>query len=163
MRLAYRDVASATNRVTLIAALLPRHTISTHTVFCLKTALDIRAQWCLLALLNSLPANYLVRLSVTTHVTTALMARLPVPRPSRKSAAFAELVTLARTLAEKGVDAAPEAYARLNAIAARLYGLTTEQYEHVVASFPLLPQELRSNCAAAYMHHSETQKHGSTG
>ncbi len=128
VRLAYRDVASATNRVTLIAALLPRNTLSTHTVFCLKTALDTRAQWCLLALLNSLPANYLVRLSVTTHVTTALMARLPVPRPSRKSAAFAELVTLARTLAEKGIDAAPEAYARLNAIAAKLYGLTTEQY-----------------------------------
>jgi hypothetical protein len=162
VRLAYRDVASATNRVTLIAALLPRHTLSTHTVFCLKTALDAHARWCLLALLNSLPANYLVRLSVTTHVTTALMARLPVPRPSRKSAAFAELVTLARTLADKGIDAAPEAYARLNAIAATLYGLTTEQYEHVVASFPLLTQELRSQCVTAYIHHTETRKHRST-
>ena len=162
VRLAYRDVASATNRVTLIAALLPRNAISTHTVFCLKTALDTRAQWCLLALLNSLPANYLVRLSVTTHVTTALMARLPVPRPSRTSAAFTELVTLARTLADKGLDAAPEAYARLNAIAASLYGLTTDQYEHVVASFPLLSEELRRECLTAYMHHTETQKHGNT-
>ncbi len=162
VRLAYRDVASATNRVTLIAALLPQNALSTHTVFCLKTALDTRAQWCLLALLNSLPANYLVRLSVTTHVTTALMARLPVPHPSRKSAAFAELVTLARTLAATGVDNAPEAYARLNAIAARLYGLTTEQYEHVVASFPLLSQELRSQCVTAYIHHTETRKHGNT-
>ena len=40
------------------------------------------SQYCLLALLNSLVANYLVRLQVTTHVTTALMARLPVPRPA---------------------------------------------------------------------------------
>jgi len=150
-RLAYRDIASATNRVTLIAALLPRNTLSTHTVFCLKTALDTRDQWCLLALLNSLPANYLVRLSVTTHVTTALMARLPVPRPSRKSAAFTELVRLARTLAEKGIDAAPEGYARLNAIAANLYGLTTEQYDHVVASFPLLSEELRRRCLTTHL------------
>ena len=36
LRLAYRDVASATNRLTLIAALLPPGTVSTHTVFCLK-------------------------------------------------------------------------------------------------------------------------------
>ena len=161
-RLAYRDIASATNRVTLIAALLPRNTLSTHTVFCLKTALDTRAQWCLLALLNSLPANYLVRLSVTTHVTTALMARLPVPRPPRTSVAFSELVTLARRLAEKGIDAAPDAYARLNAIAAGLYRFTTEQYEHVVASFPLLSEHLRSQCVTAYIHHTETQKHGNT-
>src|SRR4029077_6622323 len=33
-RLAYRDVAGATNRVTLIAAVLPRGVVSTHTVFC---------------------------------------------------------------------------------------------------------------------------------
>ena len=151
VRIAYRDIASATNRVTLIAALLPRNTLSTHTLFCLKTALGAREQWCLLALLNSLPANYLVRLNVTTHVTTALMARLPVPRPLRKSAAFAELVTLARTLAQKGIDNAPEGYARLNAIAAQLYGLTAEQYEHVVASFPLLSEELRALCVASYV------------
>ncbi|MEQ1729083.1 MAG: N-6 DNA methylase, partial [Vicinamibacterales bacterium] len=36
-RLAYRDVASATNRVTLIAALLPAGSVSTHTLFCLKS------------------------------------------------------------------------------------------------------------------------------
>jgi len=161
-RLAYRDIASATNRVTLIAALLPRDTLSTHTVFCLKTALGTREQWCLLALLNSLPANYLVRLSVTTHVTTALMARLPVPRPSLESAEFNELVTLARTLAGQGIDATPEAYARLNAIVANLYGLTTEQYEHVIASFPLLSEELRRECLTAYTRHTETQKHGNT-
>ena len=39
-RIAYRDVASATNKLTLIAAMLPRDVISTHTVFCLKTDLD---------------------------------------------------------------------------------------------------------------------------
>ena len=91
-RIAYRDVASATNKLTLIAAMLPRGTVSTHTVFCLKTALDERSQWCLLGLLNSFVANYLVRLQVTTHVTTALLARLPVPRPREDTAQFDRLV-----------------------------------------------------------------------
>jgi hypothetical protein len=118
-------------------------------VFVLKSALDMEAQWCLLALLNSLVANYLVRLNVTTHVTTALMARLPVPRPPNGSEDARELARIARGLAETGIEAAPGAYARLNATVARLYGLTRADYAAVVASFPLLPQPLRDHCLSA--------------
>jgi hypothetical protein len=142
-RVAYRDVASSTNKLTLIAAMLPRRTLSTHTVFCLKTPLAEDAQWCLLGLLNSLVANYLVRLQVTTHVTTALMARLPIPRPPTGSRDFDELVTLSRTLARDGIGGAPGDYVRLNSIARRLYGLTTSEYEYVLETFPLLPKHLR--------------------
>jgi hypothetical protein len=145
-RLAYRDVASATNRLTLIAARLPAGTVSTHTVFCLKTALDEDDQYCLLALLNSLVANYLVRLQVTTHVTAGLMARLPVPRPEKDPAR--ELAALARSLEVTGLDDV-DAYARLNAVVARLYALTPEQYEHIVSTFPLLPAALRSACLSS--------------
>ena len=42
-RLAYRDVAGATNQLTLIAALLPAGCVSTHTVFCLRTPIAARA------------------------------------------------------------------------------------------------------------------------
>jgi len=159
-RIAYRDVASATNRLTLIAAMLPASVISTHTVFCLKSDLDERSQWCLLGLLNSLVANYLVRLNVTTHVTTALMSRLPVPRPSRESGAFDRLATLARSLALTGIDGDMGAYAELNAIAAGLYGLSTEQYSVVLDSFPLLPKTLREACFADHVRATETRKHG---
>ena len=148
-RLAYRDVASATNRLTLIAALLPKGTLSTHTVFVLKTPLSSAAQWCLLGLLNSLVANYLVRLSVTTHVTTALMARLPVPRPPDDSPAFRSMAGLAHSLSVTGIDAAPDAYARLNALVARLYGISGDDYRHIVASFPLLPKSVRDRCVDA--------------
>ena len=161
-RIAYRDVAGATNRLTLIAGLLPKGTLSTHTVFVLKTALTADAQWCLLALLNSLVANYLVRLNITTHVTTALMTRLPVPRPPDGSAEFRELAALARGLANTGIESAPDAYARLNAIVARLYGLTPEHYQHVVETFPLLPEGLRHSCCDQYMLRTESQKHGNT-
>jgi hypothetical protein len=148
MRLAYRDVASATNRLTLIAGLLPPGTLSTHTVFVLKRSLAPNEQWCLLGLLNSLVANYLVRLNVTTHVTTALMARLPVPRPANDSAAFGEIADLARRLSEAGVEQAEQDYARLNSIVAALYGLDRGQYHHIVQTFPLLPESVRSACIA---------------
>ena len=149
-RLAYRDVASATNRLTLLAARLAAGTISTHTLFCSKDTLGEDAQYCLLALLNSLVANYLVRLRVTTHVTTAIMARLPVPRPSSRSHEFHELATLARELERTGLAGHDSTYARLNAIATRLYGLTGAQYRHVLGTFPLLPRDLIHAAASAY-------------
>ncbi|MGQ0733606.1 MAG: Eco57I restriction-modification methylase domain-containing protein [Acidobacteriota bacterium] len=148
-RLAYRDVASATNRLTLISAILPPHTVSTHTVFCLRSDLDRASQYCLMALLNSLVANFLVRLHVTTHVGVALVARLPVPRPPRSSRVFRELVTLSRRLEQSSLSL-HEPYARLNAIVARCYQLTPTQYAHVVSSFPLLPADLRRGCVQAF-------------
>lgn len=153
-RIAYRDVASATNKLTLIAAMLPAGVVSTHTVFCLKSTLDDRSQWCLLGLMNSLVANYLVRLQVTTHVTTALMSRLPVPRPARRH--IGRLATLARSLAESGIDQDVDAYARLNALAARLYGLSPNEFEHVLATFPLLPQSQRDHCMAEFLNRQLT-------
>ena len=69
-RLGYREVAAATNRLTLIAAVLPEGTITTHTVFCLKVPLDVECQWYLCGMLNSFVANYLVRMRVSTHVSS---------------------------------------------------------------------------------------------
>ena len=43
-RLGYREVASATNRLTLIAAVVPAGTVTTHTVFCLKDQVDDECQ-----------------------------------------------------------------------------------------------------------------------
>lgn len=159
-RIAYRDVASATNKLTLIAAMLPPGTVSTHTVFVLKTPLDEDSQWCLLGLLNSLVANYLIRLRVTTHVTTATMARLPVPRPIAGEPAFDALVSLSRTLALSRIDDAPDDYARLNAVAAQLYGLTADQFGYVLGTFPLIAGAVRERCVARF--EQLTRKQGNT-
>jgi hypothetical protein len=157
MRIAYRDVASATNKLTLIAAMLPAESISTHTVFCLKTALDERLQWALLGLLNSLVANYLVRLNVTTHVTTAIMSRLRVPKPSE--ADIDRLAALSKSLSHTGIDSNVEAYAQLNSLAARLYGVTRDEYAFILDTFPLIPQLQRDCCLEAFV---AKNKHGNT-
>ena len=166
-RIAYREVASATNRLTLIAAMLPANVISTHTVFCLKTRLDDESQWCLLGLLNSLVANYLVRLSVTTHVTAAQMSRLRVPRPRVDCNAFSELANLSRALASTGIENNLAPYARLNALTARLYGLSRDEDAFVVDTFPLVPKPTRDRCLSVWSNDNshgitEPQKHGNT-
>jgi hypothetical protein len=150
-RVCYRDVASSTNRLTLLAAVLPAGVVSTHTVFCARTPLDEDDTWCLTALLNSLVANYLVRLQMTTHVTTTLMARLPVPRPLRGSAVHGMLVRAAQALAAcSDVEDRPDLYAGLNAAVGELYGLSGEEYAEVVSSFPLLSGALRHACLTAW-------------
>ncbi|MCC7124993.1 MAG: N-6 DNA methylase, partial [Acidobacteria bacterium] len=150
-RLAYRDVASRTNMLTLIAAVLPPRTVSTHTVFCAKQTLEDDDLWCLLALLNSLTANFLVRLQAGTHVSAALMARMPVPRPISGSALHTGLATAARDVARApSWDAAPAAYARVHALAARAYGLSAAHFTHVVSTFPLLSESVRSASLDAF-------------
>jgi hypothetical protein len=147
-RLAYRDVASATNRLTLIAAIVPAGVVTTHTVSCLKTPLPLEAQQCLCALLNSYVANYLVRQRVGTHVTAATIAHVPVPRPPVGSPAFVELGHLAASLATEPDDA--RASARLQAIAARLYGLSRDELVHVLGTFPLVPPAARAAVVEAF-------------
>jgi hypothetical protein len=135
-RLAYRDVASATNRVTLIAALLPGGCVSTHTVFCLRSPLPLHAQYFLCGLFNSFVVNYQVRLRVTTHVTTAMVERLPIPTRELVPAAFREVAALARVLSRRND---PVAFARLNAKVAALYQLSESEFEYVLGTFPLIP------------------------
>lgn len=149
-RIAYRDVASATNKLTLIAALLPANAVSSHTVFVARTGLDERKQWCLLGLLNSWVANFLVRAQVMTHVTTNLMARLPVPYPAAGSSVFEELRELSQTIARQGVEGAGAEYARLNAIVAIAYGLTRDQFHYVTGTFPLIDDAVRQQALAEF-------------
>jgi hypothetical protein len=144
-RLAYRDIASATNRLTLIAAIIPAEAVTTHTLFCLKTPLPLDAQHVLCALLNSFVANYLIRLRVNTHVTVSLVSRLRVPVVERDSRTFRRLSTLARTLMHSpaAAEQQPE-YAELQGIVARLYGLTESEFAHVLSTFPLMSEEIKS-------------------
>ena len=140
-RLAYREVASATNRMTLIAAVLPPGVVSTHTVFCLKDPLADTAQQYLCGMFNSYVANYLVRLRVGTHVTAAIISRLHVPRPAADDPRYQEVAASSQCLAA-GADV--RRLAGLNAAAAALYGLTPSQFAHVLRSFPLVPERERS-------------------
>jgi hypothetical protein len=141
-RLAYRDVASPTNRLTLIAAIVPANVVTTHTLFCLKTVVDDDVQRFLCGVFNSYAANYVVRMRVNTHVTVSIVERLPVPRPSRDADAFCDVVALSRRLSHTTLDT--DSAAELQALVARLYELSTTEFQHVLETFPLVPLAERS-------------------
>ena len=147
-RLAYRDVASATNRLTLIAAVLPAHCVSTHTVYCLRTPLASSAQHLLCGLFNSFVVNYLVRLRVTTHVTTGTVEQLPIPTIEAGPATCRDIAALARLLATRSN---PDALARLNALVAELYQLSAAEFEHILGTFPLIPAEERQRALKIFL------------
>ncbi len=150
-RLAYRDVASATNRLTLIAAIIPARAVTTHTLFCLRTPLSRERQLVLCALLNSFVANYLVRLRVNTHVTIAITSRLPVPFVREDDLCARRLASLARGLMTSvlPVDEIPE-YAELQGLVARVYGLAPDEFERVLETFPLIPLGVREAALASF-------------
>ncbi len=150
-RLAYRDIASATNRLTLIAAVVPADAVTTHTLFCLRTPLPLDAQHVLCALLNSFVANYLVRFRVNTHVTVSLVSRLRVPVLDPHGRDFSRLATLARTLMHSPTVAEqqPE-YFELQGLVARLYGLSEAHFAHVLSTFPLIPTDVKARCLAHF-------------
>jgi hypothetical protein len=147
-RLAYREVASSTNKLTLIAAIVPPRVVTTHTVFCLKDAVDDDLQFYLCGMFNSFVANYLVRLRVTTHVTASVLDRLAVPRLDRNSVAFRAIVGLSASLCATPGDDLNRA--DLQARAAHAYGLDRAQFDHVLSTFPLVPAVERARAASRF-------------
>jgi len=135
-RLGYRDVSGVGNRLTLIAAIVPARSVTTHTVFCVRERLDPHPQHFLCALLNSYVLNAVVRTLMGGHVTTTLAAHLPVPtwRGDDRDLGIARL---ARRLAERLGTA--QTSARLQALVAHRFELTRGEFAHVLDGFPLVP------------------------
>ncbi len=147
-RLGYREVAAATNRMTLIAAIIPEAAVTTHTIFCMREPRDESLHWFLCGVFNSFVANYLIRLRGGTHVPAAVVHQLPVPVPPRDSPAFAAIVRLARAAAEQ--PGAALVRAELQARVTLAYGLDDPDFVHVLATFPLVPEVEREAALSAF-------------
>jgi hypothetical protein len=117
-RLAYRDVSGATNRLALIAAIVPPDVVTTHTVFCLRTPLEPLRQQFLCGLFNSSTLDTVVRMLMGGHVTTSLVEALPVPLWTGSPDQLA-VASLAAQLHDDPRNAG--ALAELNARVARMY------------------------------------------
>jgi hypothetical protein len=147
-RLAYRDVASATNRLTLVAAIIPAGSVTVHTLFCLRTPLALGDQEFLCGVFNSFVANYLVRQRVTTHVTARIMSRLPVPRPPMQSPLYVTIANLTAHLRRCRSPQQDDAYPKLQAAVAHLYRLTADELRHILGTFPLIEDSTKAETMA---------------
>ena len=122
---------------------MPSGSVTVHTLFCLKTALSEVDQDFLCGVFNSFVANYLVRLRVTMHVTTQVIAHLPVPRPATLSPLYATITTLAARLRQSSAPQQHPAYPELQAAVAHLYMLTGDEFRRILSTFPLVDEATR--------------------
>lgn len=150
-RLAFRDIARATDERTMIACVMPPSMVFGHTATVEKTpwARDIVDILTLCAVFNAFPFDWLVRQKAATHLSLYLLDALPMPAVSgavgRRLAAGA-LTLSGRHAGYRTLRAAcsglPQAHggadlirADLDALVAHAYGLCRKGYEQILGSF----------------------------
>ncbi len=141
---------------------------------CNLTSINNFERLAFLAALNSFALDFQVRQKVTTHVSLFLVYQLPIPRLTAKDPDFRSLVERAARL----VGTAPEfddllrevfgkqathqthgvtdpqarltLRAQIDALVARLYDLTTEEFQHILTTFPLVDESVKSQTLNTY-------------
>ena len=153
-RVAFRDVARATDRRTIIACLIPPKVFITNKApYFLWPRGDERDQAFLLGVLCSLPLDWYARCFVEISVNFFVINPFPVPRPCRDSKEWCRVVELAGRLAcpdnrfddwaqAVGVACGPllddeklDLIHELDAVVAHLYGLNESQLVHIFETF----------------------------
>jgi hypothetical protein len=154
-RIAFRDIARATDTRTAIPCLLPPGTAAVHqSPILVRRRGDARAEAFLLGVMSSIPFDWAARRWVELHLTFELLNALPVPVYDPAADRACKIVEIAGRLAaidDRYADWAAEVgvpvgsvttqaqkddlIAELDALVSLLYGLTEDQVEHVFATF----------------------------
>ena len=153
-RVAFRDVARATDSRTVIACLLPPKVFITNKgPYFLWPRGDKQDQTFLLGVLCSIPLDWYARRFVELNVNFFIINPFPIPRPTRDDPRWQRVVALAGRLAcpddrfadwaaAVGVECGPLAAEEkqdmiheLDAVVAHLYGLSEPQLVHVFKTF----------------------------
>lgn len=153
-RIAFRDVARATDSRTVIAALLPPGASAVHKApYLLRLMGDERDEAFLLGVLCSTPLDWYARRFVEITLSFQLLNTFPIPRPDRDDRRRARVIELAGRLAavdDRYADWAaavgvavgsvteaerPELIAELDALVAHLYGLDRDDVVHIFETF----------------------------
>ena len=152
-RIAWRDITNATNERTLIATLIPPAVFCGNTLNLIELdSLSIKEQVGLVAMMNALTPDFLLRCRVSTHINAFYIKQLPIPRDRT---VLQSLGNLAQPLLvgrdfEKAREGSEEITdpkerdlrkATIDAHVAKLYGLTYEELQHVTRQFPIVAKQ----------------------
>lgn len=168
-RLCHRSIAANTNERSFICTIIKNsffgHSLNYFVYDDIKTIIFITV------LFNSYIFDYLLRQKVSTNLTMFYVYQLPIPRLTEKNPQFLPLVSRAARLicttpefdelaSEVGLgshkngvtDPAERAKLRaeLDGLVAHLYGVTREEFQHILSTFPIVAQEVRDATLRAY-------------
>jgi len=167
-RIAFRDVTRATDTRTVRAALVPPKVFLNHKApYLLWPSGDAKDQVFLLGVLSTVPLDWYARRFVEISLTYFILNPFPIPRPPRTNKQWQRAVALAGRLAcpddrfaawAKSVGVAhgplkPEEkqsmIEELDAVVARLYGLSSDQLNHIFDTFHEWTAEAQAKAWAA--------------
>jgi hypothetical protein len=135
------------------------------------TGLSQQERLYLLAVFNSYLFDWLLRQSVTAHVSFFFIYNTPVPRLAKSDPGFAPIVSRAARLTcttpefddlakevglkshdEGATDSVERARLRaeLDGLIAHLYGLTEVEFAHILGTFPLVAEPVKIAALNAY-------------
>lgn len=157
--LAFREIGRSTDSRTFFATMLPRGTLTTYTLR-VDTTSDEKIKLYALGIFNSFTFDYVARLQTNLHLSTTYKS-LPVPRLTAGNPYFEAIVRRAARLSctspafaplwqtvmgtpwdesQAATDPATRQHLRheLDALVARLYGLSRDEFAHILGTFPLV-------------------------
>ncbi|MCP5524171.1 MAG: ATP-binding protein [Verrucomicrobiales bacterium] len=173
-RLGFRDVAASTNERTLISGIVPPHHFCGNTLPTLIEPIEVPDVLAVQCLFNSFAIDWVVRKKITNHCNFFYMQQLPIPRLTSRDADFRPLVERAARL----VGTTPEfddllkevfggkathrthgitepfhrqtVRAEIDALVARLYDLTDIEFQHILTTFPLVDESVKTQTLNTY-------------
>ncbi|MGQ4647356.1 Eco57I restriction-modification methylase domain-containing protein [Lyngbya aestuarii] len=176
-RAGFRKVASTTNYRTLIATVIPPsfHSENFQSVLRYSEKVDSPPNdlecLYLVSVWNSFVLDYAIRFRVSANVNFFYVYQLPVPRLTKNDRYFNEIVERAAKLicttpefddlaAEVGLGShqngitdeteRAQLRAELDGMIAHLYGLTEYEFQHILSTFPIVPEATKQAALAAY-------------
>ena len=174
-RLGFRDVARNTDIRTMIATILPPNSFCGNTISLEKNekqvAISLKEKCYLLSIFNSFVFDRSIRDKVTSHLSLFYVYQNPIPRLKEGDKYFQEIVENAAKLIctteefeqlakevgigshKNGVTEEAERMAiraKLDAIVAHLYELTLTEFQHILTTFPLVPESVKTATLKAY-------------
>ena len=174
-RLGFRDVARNTDIRTMIATILPPNSFCGNTISLEKidkqVAISLKEKCYLLSIFNSFVFDRSIRDKVTSHLSLFYVYQNPIPRLKEGDKYFQEIVENAAKLIctteefeqlakevgigshKNGVTEEAERMAiraKLDAIVAHLYELTLTEFQHILTTFPLVPESVKTATLKAY-------------
>lgn len=170
-RLGFRLIARSTDLRTMISTVLPASVFCGNSIAVQKKTSEATTVLFAAACLNSLVLDAYLRQTVSANLNLFYVYQLPIPRLTPSDPDFQPIVTAAARLIctapefndlakaaglrghEDGVtdDAGRAALrAELDGRVAHLYGLTEDEFKHILSTFPLVDQRVKDDALQAF-------------
>jgi Alw26I/Eco31I/Esp3I family type II restriction m6 adenine DNA methyltransferase len=149
-RIVWRDVARPNLKKRMIAALAPPRYAIGNSLNYVRPIPNMNLCYFLLAVLNSMVIEYRIRqITTNSHIKIFIVKQLPVPRLRPDSPVVLSVANRVEKLVA-GRDEQADIMNEVDAMVARIYSLTLDEYSHVINGFEKLGSSEKTGLLSSY-------------